>query len=261
MTQLALVDVEVGQADLAPDGSHQHHGLYAVWTETRHWLHPRSEEQHGARPIVQTHFQTSLIKGVGYERSPAILYQPVMRQLLKRHPDSRRSAVARIEVEIVCPKPNILTLSYFVTGKMSEIHFPPTMESVRCDELWRHTCFEAFIGSSSSDEYYEFNFAPSTQWAAYRFSSYRSGMKVADEISAPQIEVRLDQGSYVLQASLVLDGMSSLPPKAAWRIGLSAVIEETDGLKSYWALAHPPGKPDFHHKDCFVHTLPPLEQP
>jgi hypothetical protein len=86
-------------------------------------------------------------------------------------------------------------------------------------------------------------------------------MKVADEISAPRIDVQLEQGSYVLQASLALKRGSSLPPNAAWRIGLSAVIEETNGLKSYWALAHPPGKPDFHHKDCFAHTLPPLEQP
>jgi len=39
------------------------------------------------------------------------------------------------------------------------------------------------------------------------------------------------------------------------RIGLSAVIEETDGTKSYWALRHPPGKPDFHHPDCFALTL------
>jgi hypothetical protein len=34
------------------------------------------------------------------------------------------------------------------------------------------------------------------------------------------------------------------------------VIEETNGRKSYWALAHPPGKPDFHHSDCFALGLP-----
>ena len=26
--------------------------------------------------------------------------------------------------------------------------------------------------------------------------------------------------------------------------------------KSYWALAHPPGKEDFYHFDCFAHELP-----
>ena len=39
-------------------------------------------------------------------------------------------------------------------------------------------------------------------------------------------------------------------------LGLSAVIEEADGNVSYWALAHPPGKPDFHHSDCLALELP-----
>jgi hypothetical protein len=184
-----------------------------------------------------------------------------MRQLLRLHPGSHSFAVARIEVEILCPQPDILALSYFVTGKINDIHIPPAIESARRDELWRRTCFEAFVGSSSIEAYYEFNFAPSSQWAAYRFSSYRNGMNVADEISAPRIEVQSDQGSYVLQVSLALDGLSRLPRKAAWRLGLAAVIEDTNGLKSYWALAHPPGKPDFHHEDCFVHTLASVMQP
>jgi hypothetical protein len=33
------------------------------------------------------------------------------------------------------------------------------------------------------------------------------------------------------------------------------VVEEKDGLLSYWALNHPPGKPDFHHPDAFVLEL------
>jgi hypothetical protein len=36
------------------------------------------------------------------------------------------------------------------------------------------------------------------------------------------------------------------------RLGLSALIEDSDGGKSFWALAHPPGAPDFHHADNFV---------
>ena len=42
-----------------------------------------------------------------------------------------------------------------------------------------------------------------------------------------------------------------------WELGLSAVLEEKDGTKSYWALAHPdPEKPDFHDPGCFVAHLP-----
>jgi hypothetical protein len=33
------------------------------------------------------------------------------------------------------------------------------------------------------------------------------------------------------------------------------VIEESDGTKSYWALAHPAGPPDFHDPTCFALDL------
>jgi hypothetical protein len=33
------------------------------------------------------------------------------------------------------------------------------------------------------------------------------------------------------------------------------VIEDADGSLSYWALAHPPGRPDFHHTEAFALDL------
>jgi hypothetical protein len=42
-----------------------------------------------------------------------------------------------------------------------------------------------------------------------------------------------------------------------WQLNISTIIEEANGRKSYWALAHPPGKADFHNPDCFVLHLPP----
>ncbi len=62
---------------------------------------------------------------------------------------------------------------------------------------------------------------------------------------------------------LALTAIIELPGDmaAAKKLALSAVIEETDGTKSYWALAHPPGKPDFHHHTCFAATLPPPTTP
>ena len=179
-----------------------------------------------------------------------------MRQVLKLHPDSRCTAATRIEVEAVRPRPGKLVLHYLVTGRMKDLRLPPVTAATRTDALWRHSCFEAFVRESPGAAYYEFNFAPSTQWAAYRFSDYRSGMSVASEISAPRVEVRSSGECYELQASLELDRLSSLPSDAAWRLGLSVVIEEMSGRKSYWALAHPPGKADFHHSDCFAHELP-----
>jgi hypothetical protein len=184
-----------------------------------------------------------------------------MRQLLRLHPDSRCFAAAHIEVEVAHPRADSLALTYLVTGKMSDIRMPPVMAAERSDELWRHTCFEAFVRASTGAEYYEFNFAPSTQWAAYRFSSYRSGMRAASEISAPPIEVRSSPDCYILQVSLELNRLSGLPRNALWRLGLSALIEDINGGKSYWALTHPAGKPDFHHADCFAHEFSPVVPP
>ena len=41
-------------------------------------------------------------------------------------------------------------------------------------------------------------------------------------------------------------------PGSFLRAGLAAIIEETNGSLSYWALAHPSALPDFHHRLGFA---------
>jgi hypothetical protein len=183
----------------------------------------------------------------------------LVRQTLRLHPSSICSAVKRIEVDVGHRLAHSLALTYIVTGKISDLAMPPAAAAARTEELWRHSCFEAFVRGWPDVAYYEINFAPSTQWAAYKFSGYRSGMRVAAEINAPQIVVKATPDRYILRASLEL--AEPLQPAAGgrgaiWRLGLSAVIEETGGRQSYWALAHPPGRPDFHHSDCFALEVP-----
>lgn len=158
-------------------------------------------------------------------------------------------------MEVARPRTGPLVLNYVVTGRIGDLRLPPVTASARTDELWRHTCFETFVRTAAGPAYYEFNFAPSTQWAAYGFSGYRTGMRVANEIHPPHIEVQSTDERFTLEASLDLDRLPGLPSDAAWQLGLSAVIEEADGALSYWALAHPPGKADFHHSDCFALEL------
>ena len=164
-------------------------------------------------------------------------------------------------MEIAQSRVDQLVLSYIVTGKMSGVRLPPVVQASRGDNLWQHTCFEAFVRASSGDEYYEFNFSPSTQWAAYQFTSYRSGMSVPAEIGVSPIDVRSSADGFTLRALLELESLSRLSRTVPWHLGLSAVIEDMAGGKSYWALAHPPGKPDFHHADCFTHEFFPGAQP
>jgi len=179
-----------------------------------------------------------------------------MRHALKIHPDSHCAATLRLEVLVARPQPRSLDIRYIVTGDVSALRMPPVAASTRVDGLWQHTCFEAFVRASPRTEYFEFNFSPSLQWAAYRFGGYRSARSDADLIRAPQLEGRADSTSYELKILLDLPQTSDLPSDVAWQLGLSAVIEETTGDKSYWALAHPSAQPDFHHPDGFALELP-----
>ena len=111
-----------------------------------------------------------------------------MRLALKRHPDTRCDAVTAIGVDVARPRAGALVLSYEAIGNIDGLHLPLVTTPTRTDELWRHTCFEAFIRPAAAATYFEFNFAPSTQWAAYRFDDYRSIMHTA-EIGAPRVEI------------------------------------------------------------------------
>ncbi|MFM5955255.1 MAG: GIY-YIG nuclease family protein [Novosphingobium sp.] len=131
------------------------------------------------------------------------------------------------------------------------LELPDKAKPLRTDGLWQSTCFELFVASEGA-AYREFNFSPSSAWAAYRFSSYREGMSDQPMQTAPHINAQNFADRFQLTASL---DARLLPPGVDF--ALSAVIEEIDGTKSYWALAHPLGKPDFHHPACFAATLPP----
>jgi hypothetical protein len=178
-----------------------------------------------------------------------------MREILSPHPRSPQPRGLVIEADVARPRPHDLRLTYVLTGATKSLRLPPPAAPSRADELWRQTCFEAFVGPWAGSAYYELNFAPSGQWAAYSFKGYRSGMSIASEIAAPRIKARLSDVGLELQVSLQLDHAPILPADGPWRVALSAVIEQRDGHKSCWALAHPPGKPDFHHADGFVCAL------
>ncbi len=141
-----------------------------------------------------------------------------------------------------------------VQGAVDSVLIPGEQKPCRTDGLWQTTCFEMFLGSADGS-YFEYNYSPSRQWAAYEFASYREGMTELEVDGHPQV-VFLNEGDHLI-----------LPAHIAWlkagefSLGLSAVIEETNGTKSYWALAHPPGQPDFHHPTCFAATLPAPDEP
>jgi hypothetical protein len=122
-------------------------------------------------------------------------------------------------------------------------------------DLWRRTCFEAFVRIEGRPEYHELNFAPSGEWAAYAFRSYRDGAPVVDDGLAPRVAVRVGPERIELDADVELGRLSPSYAGARLRLALAAVVEAADGRISYWAIVHPPGRPDFHHADSFAIVL------
>ena len=177
-----------------------------------------------------------------------------MPMLLRPHDENPPRATFGIEATVQRNRANLLAFDYCVTGDMDALLLPEPAPPVRADGLWRHTCFEAFIRTVGAD-YVELNMSPSGEWAAYRFAARRSGMRNAP-VPLPSVEMRAAEDAFRMRASFDLSG-TDLAPDATWRLGLSVVMEEADGTKSYWALAHPAGPPDFHHDDCFALELPP----
>ena len=124
-----------------------------------------------------------------------------------------------------------------VHGDISKLVIPRPAAPGRADDLWRTTCFELFVAGEGSS-YREYNFSPSGQWAAYEFDDYRSGMRNIDA----RIETELFNENNEFQFSAEIRTEFNNPA----RVGLTAVIEETDGAIRYWSTAFAPGKPDFH---------------
>lgn len=172
------------------------------------------------------------------------------------HPDHPAQAVAEIEARITSLDGNWLQLRWRINGA-AQLKVPRFAGRARADELWLTTCFELFVQPLDSTGYCEFNFSPSERWAAYNFAGYREGMADRPMPRDPSCTMRRGSGIAIFDAAIPRTALPALP----WHYGLCAVIEEEGGRKSYWAIAHPPGKPDFHHPACFAAQLPAPQRP
>ena len=173
---------------------------------------------------------------------------------LAPHPDLPHPAI-EIVVDVARTSEGDFVLRYIATGDTAEIKVPaPVRYASRGIDLWRTTCFEAFVQLEGRAEYLEFNFSPSTAWEVYQLFSYREKGD-ALPFPAPSTDVEISNGRLEVTVTLDSTETPQMVAAAPWRLGLSAVIEAKDGSKSYWALAHAPGPPDFHNRDCFTARL------
>jgi hypothetical protein len=180
------------------------------------------------------------------------------RHVLRPHPVSEPGASQDLVRELtvtVTRRQGLLLLGYRLAGDIQALRLPEARPPVRADGLWRHTCFEAFIGPAGSTEYWEYNFSPSGAWAAYHFSAYREGMAPLMKGAPPVISCHAGDETLDLDVAVDLSWLARTTGGFGLRLGLSAVIEDRARAYTYWALKHPAAKPDFHHADGFAIEL------
>jgi len=182
---------------------------------------------------------------------------PVHTVTLACHPETPTEAVRGISARVSRAAEGSLAVTYVVEGELDRLRVPSPRAPRIAGRLWEHTCCEIFVACKGLPGYHEFNLSPSGEWAEYAFDGYRIPRvgESAAAAPAPQVAVRGAPGRLELDAVIRLDRLSAQHPGAELSLGLSAVIEDSDGALSYWALRHPPGKPDFHHPEAFVLDL------
>lgn len=168
------------------------------------------------------------------------------------HPASPCDAIRHFgaSIEIAAP-PDELRISFRIDGAIGLLRLPGPGTALRADGLWQHSCFEAFLRADASDSYHEFNFAPSGDWAAYRFAARREGRQ-SPAMPAPRMEFRRAADSFELKAAIALADLPDLAQARTLQAGLAAVIEDAEGRLSYWALTHRAAQPDFHDPGTFT---------
>ncbi len=169
------------------------------------------------------------------------------------HPVTPCPAVTGIHVRVNRTADGGVDLAYVLSGAPALLRLPPPRPPGPADELWRHTCCEAFIGIPGQPAYREFNFSPSGQWAVYAFTDtrQRDGAFVP-AAAAAALALRLLPDRLELDAHIPAELLSSGVPL---QLGLSVVVEDRGGSLAYWALVHPADRPDFHLREGHTFAL------
>jgi hypothetical protein len=171
------------------------------------------------------------------------------------HPSTPARGVRSVTARLQWQADGALLLAYAVDAELASLRVPRTRASRSATGLWQHTCFEAFLGTDSGPGYVEFNFSPSSEWAIHGFRSYREGMSHSPQARAPEITVRREAARLELEARIPGVDLPALGEATRRRVGLSAVLEDNAGRRSYWALQHPRKQPDFHDAKSFAIEL------
>lgn len=171
------------------------------------------------------------------------------RVVLTAHPANPPGFRQHVDVSLRQADDGGLALRYAIRGRNLDLHVPTPHAPAPADALWRTTCCELFVAPAGKSAYREFNFSPSGQWAAYDFSGYRERSDSPPDVPPPLIACHRGKDRLHLDVAL---SRSALPAGESLELALAVILQMQNGGPGHWALAHPPGRPDFHRKAGFV---------
>lgn len=148
-----------------------------------------------------------------------------------------------------------LKLVFKLTGSLPDLNIPclDLANAQRKDRLWEHTCFEIFFGQHGMPNYREFNLSTSGDWNVYSFSDYREGMRQDNSFNTLPFDL-INRTDEELSLEITID-LSIFQWYSNIDIGVSAVLEQNNSKKSYWAVNHPKDRPDFHVREYWLKSF------
>ena len=166
------------------------------------------------------------------------------------HPAFPPLAVSSVEARVLQRDSQWLRVRWRIENA-GRLVLPPFVGRKRSDELWKTTCFEIFLKEPGAQSYTEWNLSPSEGWNAYNFDDYREGMRERHVPRTPDCTMRPGNAFAVFDAAIPASTISD----DEQQMGITCVLEEEGGVKSFWAMKHAKDQPDFHDPACFAARL------
>jgi len=139
--------------------------------------------------------------------------------------------------------PQHLLLSFVLSGVSDNYLFDTKNHAKRADELWKATCFEAFIKNPNSKEYWELNIAPSGAWNFYYFSDYKKDMQEERRVLTPKVLFKQKRDEVYVNVEMnftekLFDGRGEF--------NLALILLNVEGKREFFTLNPKEGVADFH---------------
>ncbi len=147
-------------------------------------------------------------------------------------------------------------LDYRIRGDIDRPRLPPQAASKFQDLLWSKPAWKRSSASPTATPTSNSTSRPRASGRCIDSKPIGKDVTSLNPLPPPRVIVR--RHGEELEADIdihlgAIPGLTAAEIKGReLRLAVSAVMQSDQGVISYWALAHPPGKPDFHHRDGFA---------